>query len=169
MEDQPAKYTEPQKVHTEHWVCDGKSIFEFDATQKLLKQRVLPQEMQGNSIVNGPLPFLFGARADEIKERYWVRVVVPPPQPGRFWLEAIPKHKEDAANARRVSIIIDEEEFLPEGLVLDHPGSSRTTFKFANREVNKKELLDKLNIFHREFYEPRTPVGWKKVVDEVQQ
>ncbi|MCA9240387.1 MAG: hypothetical protein KDA37_09315, partial [Planctomycetales bacterium] len=47
----------------EHWVCDGKSVFEYKYDQKQLVERPIPPHLQGKSIVDGPLPFLFGAEA----------------------------------------------------------------------------------------------------------
>ena len=53
----------------EHWVCDGTSIYEYRTEQKQLVERPIPKEMQGKAIVDGPLPFLFGAEAAKLKQR----------------------------------------------------------------------------------------------------
>ena len=60
-------------VHGEYWVCDGKSIFEYDYNNQKLIQQILPAELQGQNIINGPLPFLFGSNAADIKISFWVR------------------------------------------------------------------------------------------------
>ena len=57
----------------------------------------LPPELQGKAIVDGPLPFLFGAKAETIKARYWIRVL-PETGNGKFWLEAVPKSRQDVQN-----------------------------------------------------------------------
>ena len=44
-----------------HWVCDGGSVFEFNAAQKQLIERRLPPDLQGQHIADGPLPFIFGS------------------------------------------------------------------------------------------------------------
>ena len=46
---------------TEHWICDGKSIFQFNYEGKKLIEYTLPKELQGQAIQDGPLPFVFGA------------------------------------------------------------------------------------------------------------
>jgi TIGR03009 family protein len=166
---QEAKYKANEETLNEHWVCDGKSIFEFDGLNKQLKQRELPPEMQGKQIVEGPLPFLFGAKADAIKARYWIRAKVPPPKSGVFWLEAYPKTREDAANFRSVQVVINESDWLPEGMVLLHRNKATTTFGFEQREKNWTEIVGKLNPFHSQFFEPKTPPGWKKVVEKFQE
>jgi TIGR03009 family protein len=163
---QAPKYDPIDRALNEHWVCDGKSIYEFDGLNEQLIQRALPPEMQGRQIVEGPLPFMFGAKAEAVKQRYWIRVVLPPPKPKAFWLEAVPKTREDAADFKLAHIIIAEDDFLPEGIVLYHRNQARTTFAFENRESNWLDIVEKLNIFHREFHQPQTPPGWKKIVDK---
>ena len=156
----------------EHWICNGMSVFEHDFKTKRLMQRDLPPDMQGKAIADGPLPFLFGADAEKIARRYWVRPLpVPAEAKGEYWLEAYPKTRQDAANYQKVQVFIDPNDFLPKGLVIFDrnfdpiKNPARTTFAFENREVNWNVALDKLNIFTREFYEPKVPFGWKKVIE----
>ena len=61
----------------EHWVCDGENVYEYRHDQKQLVVRPIPPAMQGQAIVDGPLPFLFGAEADKLKARYWMRAEQP--------------------------------------------------------------------------------------------
>ncbi len=150
----------------EHWVCDGKSVFEFDYQKRQLIETELPAEMRGKAIAEGPLPFLFGAQRDDIQKRYWIRVITPEEKKknnAEYWLEAIPKTQRDAVNFRAVHIMIDGKDFLPKGMVLFSRGQSRLTFAFDDREVNFNILHQQLNIFHREFFKPDTPSGWQKV------
>jgi TIGR03009 family protein len=161
------QYTPRDDLLNEHWICDGTSIFEFDGHNKQLVQRELPPEMRGQQIVRGPLPFLFGAKADTIKQRYWIRPLEPP-RKDVYRLEAVPKLREDAADAKKLEIFINANDFLPEGIVLYHRNDAKTTFGFEQREVNWNDLIDKLNLFHREFFQPKTPAGWKKVVQKYQ-
>ncbi len=158
----------------EKWVCDGLNVFEFDHERKRLVQHELPPDLRGQEIVNGPLPFLFGANAAKIKQRYWVGVFTPAGTKGEYWLEAWPKYREDAKNYQKVEIIIDEKDFLPKALqIYEHSANPRdpssTVLTFDDREVNFgvnpiPGLVDPLKIWHREFHEPATPFGWKKEV-----
>jgi TIGR03009 family protein len=157
----------------EHWICDGQSVFEHDAKNKQLIQRELPPDMRGKAIAEGPLPFLFGADAAKIKHRYWIHPLpVPPDVKGEYWLEAYPKTRQDAVNYQKVHVIIAQDDFLPKGLVIfdrnfdSVRNPARSTFTFENREVNWSVALQQLNLFNREFYEPKPPFGWKKVVEK---
>ena len=163
IKDGRPEYSAPKNPFFEHWICDGKSIFEFDAITQQLKMRRLPAEMQGKQITEGPLPFLFGAKAQTIKQRYWVRVVAPPPKPNHFWLECIPKNREQAADFKAVHIIIDNNEFLPTAMILHETAGGRATYEFSDREKNWLMLPDAIVPFRQQFYEPQLPAGWKRV------
>lgn len=169
-EDGTIGYEEQKATEFEKWICDGTTVFEFDHRNKQLIERGLPPEMQGKQIVEGPLPFLFGAKKAQIEARYWVRVNPNPPKQGVFWLEAVPKQREDAANFRQIDIVIpDNKEFLPEAIILYHRGGTQTTFQFANRETNWNDLAEKLVIWNRAFFNPATPSGWKRVKEPAAQ
>ena len=159
------QWKEAPEGFREHWICDGQSIFEFDHSNKQLKQRMLPPEMRGQQITEGPLPFLFGAKAEEIKNRFWIRVITPKDKTGEFWLEAWPKGHADAANFTKMHVILAEEDFLPKGMVLFHRNNFQTTFKFENRETNWNILAQQLIPFINHFFNPRVPAGWTKVVE----
>ena len=147
----------------EHWVCDGKSVFEYKHTQKQLVERPIPPEMQGKSIVDGPLPFLFGAEAEKLKRRYWMRVD-PRAQQGTIWLVAQPKRQEDAANYRRVELMLDAQRMLPSAMRVTMPDQSWTvyTFKLADAQINSRMT----QLWNQLFQSPRTPLGWKRIVEQ---
>ncbi len=162
----------------EHWVCDGTSIFEFDGRQKKLIQRILPKHMQGQAIADGPLPFLFGAKAATIKQRYWIRPKEPPKGvTNQYWLEAWPKSRQDSANFKFVQVVIAEKDFMPSGLSVYMPNydakknPSRIDYIFENRKAKLKGdrtiTLDDLKFWKTQFYAPKIPFGWKKEVQNL--
>ena len=54
----------------ERWICTGKEIYLIHDDQKLYDLVKIPPQQQGRNIVNGPLPFLFGMKAEQAKRRY---------------------------------------------------------------------------------------------------
>lgn len=172
-ENARATYEKQAAEMNEHWVCDGKSVFEFDGRKKQLIERPLPPEMQGKSIADGPLPFMFGAKAATIKQRYWIRVITPPNAKNEYWLEAHPKSRQDAANFKLVQVIIDETDFLPKKLTIFAPNydprtnPAKTAYVFEDRKSNWNETLEIIMApFQKSFDKPAAPFGWQKVVDK---
>ena len=144
----------------EHWICDGTSIFEFNYPLKQIIKRPLPPGMQGKQIAEGPLPFMFGAKAVQIKRRFWLRVVTPPDMKGEYWLEAIPRTMQDAQNFSAMTIIISEKDYLPKAMLMVHPNKARTNYLFNERETNWIR-----NVFVRSKFVPVLPTREWKMVD----
>lgn len=159
-----SEYVENPNLIGEHWVCDGKSVFQYRYEQKQLVESPIPPELQGTNIADGPLPFLFGAEADKIKQRYWLRVD-PRAQAGTIWLTAAPKTRVDAANYRQVDIMLDAKQMLPYAMRVTGPAGGQTTYTFdlSAAKINAGGLAAYWNSL---FSAPRTPWGWKRVVEE---
>jgi len=146
----------------EKWITDGKSIFAYDFQHKQVVEHPLPPEMQGKNIVNGPIPFLFGAKADDLKRRFWIRIVTPPQVQGQTWLEVYPRYQHDAANYRCVEVILKNENMLPAAIQVHATnGKNRTVYNLGNPLVN-----DPLRIFKGNPFHASTPFGWKHVVEQ---
>lgn len=164
--DPVKKVESPKTEGLDHWLCDGEAIFEFNSAKKQLIERPLAPEMKGKAISDGPLPFVFGAKADQLKRRYWMRDVTPKEEVGKhIWLEAFPKFQQDAANFQSATIILNESDFLPFALRLVMPGgASNTDYHFADTKVN-----DPLAVV--EYLMPKiSPLmaarGWRHVVED---
>lgn len=147
----------------EHWVCDGTSIYEYRTEQKQLVERPIPKELQGKSIVDGPLPFLFGAEAKKLKQRYWMRIEQQPNN-DEVWLHSMPKYQADAANYRAVTMILDQKQFLPKAMEVVLPDGSKHVYMFRLADSSVNGHIDRLKDFL--FERPITPLGWKRVVEE---
>ncbi|HJT35843.1 MAG TPA: TIGR03009 domain-containing protein [Pirellulales bacterium] len=146
----------------DYWVCDGQAVYEFNHEQKRLIERRLPEQLKGSAISNGPLPFLFGASADQMRGRYWLRVSTPPEDMGKkIWLDAVPRFVEDRANYQTASIILSEKDMLPAALQLVLPEGNRKNYKFEDYTINSlwKKII-------RDFDLPPLPDGWDHIVEE---
>lgn len=158
---------ETNSVH-EKWICDGTGIYEYDFENKKLYETKIPPELQGQNIIDSPLPFfLFGADKARMLERYWLRSVTPQGAEGEVWLEAWPKRAEDAGNYKKLEIILSMDDFLPRSLHLYSPSYDRVrnpqsrAFAFENRKVN--DQLSGFQDFFRQFVRPNKPLGWEWV------
>ncbi len=164
-DSQQADYElQDKQLFREKWICDGATIYEFDFASKRLNETQLPPEMQGaNGLANSPIPFLFGAKRDEILNRYWVRVVTPKGTQGEYWLEAYPKKADDAQNYKKIEIVIAEADFLPKAMHMygaqydpKKGNFASVQFEFDNRKANAFNLRDF-------FTRPQKPMGWERV------
>jgi TIGR03009 family protein len=147
----------------EHWVCDGKSVFEYRHDQKQLVERPIPVQLQGQAIVDGPLPFLFGAEAAKLKARYWLRV----DQQGnedQVWLTALPKYQAQAADFKAVEVILDRQRLLPTHMQVHLPNGSRHVYMF---DIPNASVNNPLAILQALFERPRVPLGYKRVVEQM--
>ncbi len=144
----------------DHWVCDGESIFEYNAEKKELVERELAPQMRGKAITEGPLPFVFGTKADQLKRRYWMRDVTPAEDVNKkIWLEAWPKYQRDAANFQHAIIMLNQSDFMPSALRIILPdGKNKQDYVFSSTQVNNP-----LAILKGDFLPPMKPFGWTKV------
>ena len=147
----------------EHWVCNGESIYEFRHTDRQLRETKLPPEMRGKAISDGPLPFVFGAKADTLKKRYWMRIITPPTATDQIWLEALPRFQADAANFSKVELILRSRDLMPFAIQIFKPGGrDQDVYQFDPNA----SLIDKgLDLF-RDFAKPSTPFGYKYILEE---
>ena len=159
--DQPGEYILQKHEVGEHWVCDGKAVYEYKHDKKQLVVQALPPELRGKAIVDGPLPFLFGAEAKKLKARYWIRTKQS--DAATIWLEAYPRSQADAANYHHVEVMLERKTMTPTAIQVHMPNQrSRAVYMFQDPTVNGK--LNQL--FGLIFNAPRTPLGWKRVVQE---
>jgi TIGR03009 family protein len=144
----------------EHWVCDGKAVYEYNHRDKQLVVVSIPEEMRGQKIVDGPLPFLFGAEAKKLMERYWIRSKQSGPE--MIWLEAYPRWQSDAANYDAVDVMLDRKTMQPKAIQVSLPGGrQRHVYMFKSPKVNEMNLGA---WFPAMFTAPRTPLGWTRVM-----
>lgn len=148
----------------EHWICNGTSIYEFRHEERQLRETVLPPEMQGKAISDGPLPFVFGAKAETLKQRYSMRIITPQGVNDQVWLEAIPRWQADAANFSRVELILQVRDLMPFAMQLYKPGGQdRDVYQFDP----KTSLIDKGLDLIRDFSKPITPLGYTFVREDL--
>ena len=161
------KYEKPDKGYFEItgedlWICDGDSLFEYDYLKKEVVQHALPPEERGKTIQNGPLPFVFGAKAAMLKQRYWIRAL-PSNNRDQIWMQAFPKYARDAAEFTHVEMIISAKDIHPIGIQMHLPnGKTTQTYVFQNVNVNKKKsFMD--GLFGKGPFDAKVPSGWTKV------
>ena len=151
-----------EDTRAQHWISDGKSIFEYNhVTHKVIEHK-LPPEAQGKAISDTPLPFLFGSDAQKLRQRYFLRLITPPDVQGEIWLEAYPRFQQDAANFHHAQFIITAQGMSPYALKLIQPNSKDCmVYRFFEVVVN-----DPLRMFRGNPFRPALPSGWQATVED---
>ncbi len=163
LKPQGGKFVADPIALGQHWVCDGEAIYEYKHDEKKLFVRTIPPEMRGQGIVDGPLPFIFGAPAAKLKERYWMRIDPRAPE-GMVRLVAVPKTQRDAANYRSVEVMLDRQRLMPTAIQINVPDGSRETYVFDVPKMSVNSRVTQL--WNQLFAKPSTPWGWTRVEDD---
>jgi TIGR03009 family protein len=167
----PGKFAAQPVDPSEWWTCDGKSMYEVTIrnNDKLVVETPLPPELQGKAITDGPLPFVFGAKAAALKDRYYMRVITPAQKAAaEVWLEAFPRQQKDAANFSSVTLILEKTKLQPMAVQIFNPGAnaqnpSRTVILLEDASVNSP-WAPLQNLFD-DFARPN-PIGYKHVLQQ---
>lgn len=166
----PRKDENGKEEPGEHWVCSGEKIFQFRHWKKQLIVTPIPKEMQGKEIVNGPLPFMFGAEAEKLKARFWMEPDMTTTRGSYIGIHAKPKYQADAAEYSDVYVVLQNvagKPLMPVGIRVVHPNRSWDEFVFnlSDSQVNPTVA----GWFAGLFQEPRTPLGWTRVEEPLRQ
>ncbi len=167
--DQPAGevrggWIEQPNAIGDHWVCDGKSVYQYRPDLKQLVEYPIPPQLQGQAIVDGPLPFLFGADPIKLKERYWLRLDQRNTDPNRIWIIAKPKNMAQAADFTEIDIDLEAKQLLPLNMQVVMPNGSRHVYIFDTANASINNPLARIQAI---FSRPSVPFGWKHVVESV--
>ena len=150
----------------EHWVSDGKNIYEYRANQKQLVVRPIPPALQGKAIQDGPLPFLFGADAAKLKARFRMRAEQQVNNPDEILVQALPTLPADAADYKQIDVLLDRKRMMPKAMQVHLPNGDRHMYMFQIENATVNGNLQRIMAF---FTAPRTPWGWKRVVEDIPQ
>lgn len=150
----------------DHWVCDGASVYQYRPDLKQLVEHPIPPQFQGQAIVDGPLPFLFGADKEKLKSRYWMRIdPVPNQDPNQLLLVARPRFREQAADFTQVEVILNKDRMMPQYMQVWKPNGSRDMYIFDINNASVNNLLNRVK--GALFVRPSVPSGWKRVVQNM--
>lgn len=140
----------------EKWICDGVRVFEIDDEKKSAQVGQLPPDMQGTSIMNSPLPFLFGMPPEKARVRFQLSFTKPfDPASGYAHITALPLMEQDARSWSQADVILNLQTFLPVAIQLkDPPGTGTTVYIFKELEPNKPGWTRKPTEWLVDFFKP---------------
>jgi TIGR03009 family protein len=138
----------------ERWVCTGQEVMQINDTEKTYEIYPLPPNMQGQNIINGPLPFLFGMKVDEAKRRFNLTLLGANDKLAK--IEVIPRLQMDANNYKRAVIMLDLQTYLPSAVQLVDPaGALETVYVFSDLQPNHAGIKATIaNMWGRDPFKP---------------
>ena len=151
-----------QHIFAEKVIIDDKSVYQYDYNAKTVRQINVPPEMIGKGIADSPLPLIFGAKADDLKRRFSMRIVNIPGRDDVIWLHARPLLPEDQQEFKELEILLDKRTLAAQGLKQwDINDKAYKVFDLRQPQVNPR-ILGNILDYIKETFTPDTPRGWKR-------
>jgi len=136
VSDRKNKEDKPYRLQSgteERWICTGKDVYQINDKAKEYEVTPIPAELQGTNIIHSPLPFLFGMKAIEAKQRFDFELLNQTPE--YYSLKVTPKTGMDAFKYAYVKL--DSELFIPTAVILvDAAGTLEQRYFFSEIKVN---------------------------------
>lgn len=125
-----------QADREERWICDGTDIWQVNDVAKQVDVFPIPKENQGQNIMDGPLPFLFGMPPAKAKMRYQLKLLAD--NENEAIIEVHPRWAVDARNWKFARVILKKDVYLPRAVqLIDPSGNLETTYTFGDFHVNE--------------------------------
>ncbi len=148
---------------TEHMVCDGQALYEFNENDKSVTKHVMSDEMKNENMVRAMLPFLFSTDMSKLKNRYFLSLL-PQSDPNAVCIQAEPRYQNEAANFSRARMILDLKKMEPTGMQIILPnGSDYFSYQFIKVDINPRNPTE---LFSDPF-KAKIPDGWTVQVDQL--
>lgn len=122
-------------------VLDGKSLTQYDYTNKKAVVYPIPEDEQNIDLTldNGQFPLFFIAKAELLKNRFYMRLVTPETKrQSEVWIEAFPRYARDAQQFRSIIVLLSLKDMQPTYMRKNGVnGKSKTDLVFENVLVNR--------------------------------
>lgn len=135
---------EPDELKT--WVCTGQNILDVDHATKQYNRMEIPKRYQGQRITDGPMPFLFGMKADSVAKQYKLAFGEGHDHdhdpPTKIHIIAYPLVPHLQREFRKAELYLNPATYHPYAVKLwDPAGSTETVYAFkGQRPFTKIEL-----------------------------
>ncbi len=116
------------------WICDGEQILDVDPSKKEYNRVQIPPQYRGRNISDGPLPFLFGMKADKMKQRYQLELGSLHNPENIIHVIARPLFPAEQQEYRSAEVLLDPVTFLPKAIQLAMPGERQTVYIFTKHD-----------------------------------
>ena len=143
------------------WYCTGEHILSVKHNEKQIERMEIPQNYRGQRITDGPMPFLFGMKADAVKQRYAMTFGTMHDPQKQIHIVAKPLVIALQREFSRAEILLNPVTFMPTHVKLWDPvGTKQTTYIFESPKP--------FNIFQQKIAPPWQPrlIGYDIIIDQ---
>ncbi len=137
--EEPKQVYKPNSNETK-MVFDGKCLTQYDFQKKVAMVFPIPEEERNYDLtMNNLFPVFFIAKADLLKEKFYLRIVTPADKiQNDVWIEAAPRFATDAQEYKSLIILMRLSDLQPYFLRKTNPnGKSHSDLEFQNIAINK--------------------------------
>ena len=145
-----------KKTFHERIICTGEEVVQYDGSTRQIIVYPLPQQERQRALQEGPLPFLFDMKSEEVKRRYEIHLLADSPKVYR--LRIVPLEDVDRDAFSEAIIDLNKLTFLPDALQL-HAPSGKETQTYIFTSIAKNVAIEPKN------FQRLTIPGWKVVVN----
>ena len=145
------------------FLSTGDQIYDYDFVKKHVRIYTIPEDQREGIAGGGPMPFVFGAKADDLKKRYYLRILRPKEREGKgeIWLEAFPRTPEDADEFKSIQLVFDAKQLTPKAFI---------KFGVNEKERDTYQFLENTMVVRAKgspipdppFAQRDIPIGWTK-------
>ncbi|MCL2005409.1 MAG: hypothetical protein FWG73_04510 [Planctomycetaceae bacterium] len=147
-------------IDAEKMIIDEKTVFKYDYNAKTVHQIHVPPEMIGKGIADTPLPLIFGAKADDLKRRFSLRIEHRPND--MILVYARPLLLEDQQEFKEIEIML-EKDLRARGLKqYDINDKGYKVYDLRSTKINPP-MADILGHI-KGWFTPDIPRGWTQEV-----
>ena len=147
-------------IYAEKVIIEDKAVYKYDYNAKTVHQITIPPEMIGRGIADSPLPLIFGAKADDLKRRFSMKVVTD--QNGIIRLYARPLLIEDQQEFKELEIML-KSDLTAIGLrQFDINDKKHKAYELKSPKTN--HLVNKIIEDIGGIFKPTIEKGWKHEV-----
>lgn len=156
---EPAPGTEPipaaRKKFFDRIICTGESIYHYDGSVKQVFEYPLAKQDRAAALQQGPLPFLFDMRREEVLRRYNMRLVKEDDE--KYTIQVAPKLEIDRSAFEQAVIHLNKKTFQPDVLMLVEPNKNQQIYYLtrvrANEPVNDQNFQHQSDVWKKMGYE----------------
>jgi TIGR03009 family protein len=118
-------------------VCTGSEVWDYHSEDWQVFVYTLDSDSRKRAIEEGPLPFLFNMKADEVQRRYEMTLAGEDKE--RYLVKVKPLFDEEKERFSTAWIYLDKTYLLPKRIVLRAPdGNSTQDFTLSHQKANEK-------------------------------